>query len=274
MKTAFLLLFGLILSFTASSQSCLPQGITFSWQAEIDSFQTNYPGCIEIEGDVTIAGSDITNLNGLSVLTSIGGTLSIYVGYVSSLTGLENMTSVGDGLIIGSTSLTNLAGLENLTSVNSLWFSDNQSLSSLSGIDNLTFSGNLIWIYDNDSLSDCAVQSICNYLAGSGNSKIENNATGCNSREEVEVACGVGLEENNLSENHLKIYPNPASTSMTIENSGIGQLSIMNLRGQELQQQRITDLKTQIDISSLPSAIYFVRFTNDGTVHVGKFIKQ
>jgi S-formylglutathione hydrolase FrmB len=53
--------------------SCLPQGITFTNQAQIDNFQTNYPGCTEIEGDVTIAGDDITNLNGLSVLTSIGG---------------------------------------------------------------------------------------------------------------------------------------------------------------------------------------------------------
>ena len=33
---------------------CLPEGITFSTQAEIDNFQTNYPGCTEIEGDVVI----------------------------------------------------------------------------------------------------------------------------------------------------------------------------------------------------------------------------
>ena len=50
------------------AQPCLPEGITFSTQAEIDSFQINYPSCTEIEGDVTIEGWDIANINGLNVL--------------------------------------------------------------------------------------------------------------------------------------------------------------------------------------------------------------
>jgi hypothetical protein len=49
--------------------TCLPEGINFTTQAQIDNFQTNYPGCTEIEGDVLILGSNITNLTGLSVLT-------------------------------------------------------------------------------------------------------------------------------------------------------------------------------------------------------------
>ena len=58
-------------------QACLPDGITFSTQEQIDNFQTNYPNCSEIEGSVAISGDDITNLNGLNVLTSIGGDLMI-----------------------------------------------------------------------------------------------------------------------------------------------------------------------------------------------------
>ena len=34
--------------------------------------------CMEIEGDVTISGSGITNLFGLNVVTHIGGSLEIY----------------------------------------------------------------------------------------------------------------------------------------------------------------------------------------------------
>ena len=60
------------------TQGCLPQGITFTAQEEIDNFQTNYPGCTEIEGDVTITGDNITNLYGLSVLTAVDGFLYIY----------------------------------------------------------------------------------------------------------------------------------------------------------------------------------------------------
>ena len=54
----------LFIQFTVSSQSCLPDGITFETQAQVDSFQINHPGCFEIEGDVTISGDNITNLNG------------------------------------------------------------------------------------------------------------------------------------------------------------------------------------------------------------------
>ena len=61
------------------SQGCLPEGITFTTQAQIDSFQINYPGCTEIEGDVEIYGywEDITNLSSLNVLTSIGRNLRV-----------------------------------------------------------------------------------------------------------------------------------------------------------------------------------------------------
>jgi len=54
------------------SQPCLQEGVTFSTQEQIDSFQANYPNCTEIEGGVLIEGSDITNLDGLNVITSIG----------------------------------------------------------------------------------------------------------------------------------------------------------------------------------------------------------
>ena len=65
-----------------SAQPCLPDGITFYTQAQIDSFQILHPNCTEIEGDVEINGDDITNLNGLNVVTSIGGRLLIGISNV------------------------------------------------------------------------------------------------------------------------------------------------------------------------------------------------
>lgn len=55
--------------------SCLPEGIIFSNQAQIDNFNSNYPDCTEIKGGVLIEGNDISNLDGLSIVTSIGGYL-------------------------------------------------------------------------------------------------------------------------------------------------------------------------------------------------------
>ena len=67
MKNLSILLIALLMVNSGMAQSCLPQGITFNWQADVDNFQNNYPGCTQIQGDVTMSGSDITNLNGLSV---------------------------------------------------------------------------------------------------------------------------------------------------------------------------------------------------------------
>ena len=70
----------LLIALTLSTQTnlfsqCLPDGITFSTQEQIDSFQTDYPGCTEILGDVTIEGDDISNLSGLNVIVKINGIL-------------------------------------------------------------------------------------------------------------------------------------------------------------------------------------------------------
>ena len=93
MKKLFLLpLICFFLHIDLHSQACLPQGIVFTTQSEIDSFQVTYPNCTEIGGSVGIGGSDITNLHGLDVITTIGGNLRIYDNpLLENLTGLENM---------------------------------------------------------------------------------------------------------------------------------------------------------------------------------------
>jgi len=109
----------LLLSFfvvgNVNAQSCLPEGITFTTQEQIDNFQANYPGCTEIEGDVIIhdnAVGSISNLIGLNVITTFGGNLGIYVNNaLFCFEGLENLTSIAGDFVIGSNpALTNLAG--------------------------------------------------------------------------------------------------------------------------------------------------------------------
>ncbi len=136
-------------------QSCLPDGITFSTQQQIDDFATNYPGCTEIEGGVLIDGASITNLNGLAQLTSIGRGLHIWRNAaLTSLSGLDNLTSIGGGLAIDrNDGLTSLSGLDNLTSIERLYIHDNAALTSLSGLENLTSIGVELWIYGNNALT-------------------------------------------------------------------------------------------------------------------------
>ena len=85
----------------------------------------------------------------------------------------------------------------------------------------------------------------------------------------------VGISE--PQESGFIIYPCPAADLITIESITIAtqsHLSIVNLNGQQLITRQITKPKTQIDISNLPSGVYFVRLTNDKTVEVGKFVKR
>ncbi|MCD4730087.1 MAG: T9SS type A sorting domain-containing protein, partial [Bacteroidales bacterium] len=154
--------------------SCLPEGITFTTQAQIDSFQTNYPNCTEIEGDVQIGewggSADIHNLDGLIVLNSILGSLNIYANdSLPNLSGLNNLTYIDDSLHINSNNaLTSLTGLENLNYINgSLLLFNNDVLSSLSALSNLDSIGYNIIINNNDELTNLTGLENLTYINGS-----------------------------------------------------------------------------------------------------------
>ena len=175
--------------------------------------------------------------------------------------------------------MTNVAGLENLTSIGGdLTIQSNQALNSLAGLDNIDASSiNNLTIYSNTSLSSCEVQSICDYLGSPGGSiVITNNATGCDSQQEVEDACElVSIDEARISQSIL-IYPNPASSTFTLEASfgpsPDATLSITNTSGQQIVSRKITKTKTEIDISHLPTGVYIVKVWNDKNVTVQKMI--
>lgn len=149
---------------------CLEDGIVFTSQAQVDSFPINYQYCTQIQGDVEINGSDITNLDALDVLTDIEGSLWIH----------ENPL------------LLNLVGLISLDRINgSLTIEDNDALVSLSGLDSIEVNSiDEIHISNNSSLSNCSVYSVCYFIAGAeGIIEIINNAENCNSEEEIAENC-------------------------------------------------------------------------------------
>ncbi|HOW31851.1 MAG TPA: hypothetical protein PLP88_09800, partial [Bacteroidales bacterium] len=139
-KVIFLLAALLISACSAFSQGCLPDGIEFTTQAQIDSFQINYPGCSYIEGSVEILYSgDITNLEGLNSLDSIGGYLEIDCRRLKNLNGLNNLVKINRNLMIAACdSLVNLEGLSNLTTIgDNFLINYNVNLLNFEGLDNL-----------------------------------------------------------------------------------------------------------------------------------------
>jgi len=146
------------------AQTCLPEGINFTTQAQIDSFQINYPGCTEIGGDVLIGDyqSDITNLNGLSMLNAIDGSLTVYGTSLVTFEELNNLNFIGgyfsigtvyNQIGIGNPLLQSLTGLENLTYIGeSLGIQFNTSLTALAAIDGLSSIEGYLSIANNESL--------------------------------------------------------------------------------------------------------------------------
>jgi hypothetical protein len=138
------------------AQGCLPEGITFNYQYQIDNFQSSYPGCTEIEGDVSINSSDITNFNGLSVVTSIGGNLLIFFNpYLLNLEGLNNLNYVGGYIEIwANDNLTSLSGLNGLTELGGSLIIDNYPLLCLEGLEALTTVGGILRIKSNSLITN------------------------------------------------------------------------------------------------------------------------
>lgn len=139
------------------AQECLPEGITFSTQAQMDAFATDYPDCTTILGDVIIeetSSGNITSLKGLSGITAFGDYLEIHENTaLTDLSGLEQVSNIWGGLnIYGNPGLETLKGLEGLQSVHgSLRVALNhnlrniQALSALQSVDeDVTISDNLI----------------------------------------------------------------------------------------------------------------------------------
>ena len=84
----------------------------------------------------------------------------------------------------------------------------------------------------------------------------------------------VGLSEHHQTENVLEVYPNPASTNISIETTLKGHLAIFNLNGQQLLEQKITVPLTTIDVSKLVNGIYLLMAVDENGVQVGKIIKH
>lgn len=156
-KIPFLFLTIILLSNYSFSQACLPEGITFQYQEEIDNFEASYPGCTVIEGNVNIWTNDITNLDGLSVINRIGGNLFIHnTYYLSDLSGLQNIDTIEGSLALQSNlNLTSLNGLEDLAYVGgSVDIFNNTRLNNLTGLRNLTNISGFLEIAITDSLKN------------------------------------------------------------------------------------------------------------------------
>jgi len=239
----------------------------------------------------------LTSLTGLSNLTSINGDLEISCNDVlTSLNGLENLTSIEGSLFIGNFKgsipsgicygnplLSSLLAMSNLESVGGgIKILCNDTLSTLAGIDNID-AGSIedLYIFKNSNLSTCEVISICDYLsAPTGGIDINDNATGCNTQEEVEQACESASIEDLYLIQECMVSPNPFTTSTTLsytlDKPSTVTISIFNPQGQLIEKIELEQTKgeqqVQWDAEGLPAGIYYFRIQAGVQYGSGKLI--
>ena len=71
----------------------------------------------------------------------------------------------------------------------------------------------------------------------------------------------------------VTVYPNPATDHITVENLSGGSISILNVDGQVMLQQNISNNKTTVDVSGLPEGVYMLKAVSSTASVTKKFIK-
>lgn len=259
MKKLIMLLPALLLVTSAGAEGCFPDGITFSSQSQVNSYRTAYPECSQILGDVTICGPGITNLNGLSIITSIQGSLIIECNaLLTSLNGLDNLASVamdvfiegnpllenieklsglsyigGNLIITNNPLLENLHGLEGVFQISGkLWIEDNVSLESLLGLDNLSQTGGLIRISANQSLQN--FDGLAS-LTSIGGSLVIGGTGHLGSIGNPSLTNITGLSQLTLIEGSLQVENNISLASLAgLDNILPGSISDLSVYGNSL----------------------------------------
>ena len=223
--------------------SSVSEYLYFEWTKYLLNFN-GLDSLSYISGALLVDGNDaIENFEGLEKLTTVGG---IQIDRNSSLINFTGLSALRSADYIGvwdNPNLRNFHGLESLDSLTyDLSITHNDKLKSLDGLNNLRFVGFYIEIGNNDSitsleglesidssflqwirindnlsLSNCATQAICEFLADPMHIiSLENNMEGCNTRVEIEEDCLVDVDN---IENFTKVavYPNPFTTSTAIQ---------------------------------------------------------
>lgn len=156
-------------------------------------------GINSVAGSLVIRGVNAPDLSGLSNITgALAGNLDIsYNEFLTNLDGLSGITQVGGPLdIVGnygisaSSALTSLTGLSGIISIGGFLRIRGTFVTDLSGISNIDPTTITDLYLEINLLSFCEVPNICTYLSNPLNpATILSNATNCTSRSAIEMAC-------------------------------------------------------------------------------------
>lgn len=223
-----------------------------------------------------VESPNLINLDGLENIVSVTGTLR--VGFNASLVDLSVFSSlvvVGDLDIYENENLISLNGLQNLTQIDrTLSILNNPNLTDILSLDNVSpFEVDSFAIANNGNLSVCDSELICALIASSGVGKtIINNGPDCNSIQEVEDMCLLGVEDETLAA-QVRLFPNPAIHEFYIQLPDLVQLNSVDVY--TVTGRRVaSSLSATVDVRSLPSGVYFAAVDTERGSVIRRLIKE
>lgn len=89
-----------------------------------------------------------------------------------------------------------------------------------------------------------------------------NNNTKC-----ITIDYDNGIQINN---NTVNVFPNPANTTLTVENIAGAQISVFNIAGQEVLSVEAANANETLNVSALPEGMYIVRVVNGTEIGTSK----
>ena len=234
--------------------------LVFNSQQDIDNYFVNYPNCTTPETTLIIEGDDITNLDGLNGITSVGGLWlqnNPLLTNVDGLNSLTNFTDFGNFLFLiinNNPLLTNLSALINATNdyPMDIQIVNNPQLVSLNGLQGIQGVGYTIVVSNNDLLVDfngfngftniddliikdnAALASFngLDNLGITGSFEFENNdaMTSFTSLNDVNPLCGFTIRDNEMLadiDGFVDTFEDICGPNIIIENNP--NLSVCNI---------------------------------------------
>ncbi len=83
-----------------------------------------------------------------------------------------------------------------------------------------------------------------------------------------------GTHEIEAIRNSILIFPNPATKYITIESVEPATIEIYSMQGQRMKVTSTNDIRINVDVSALPSGVYFLKAKTGKGIVMKKFVKQ
>lgn len=214
---------------------------------------------------LNIFNNDI--LNDTLDLGSINYINNLVIGDNNSLIGISSLPdSISSFKLWNNESLLFVENMNQVSVSRSLNISGNSSLTSLPDFAPSLPNFYRLGIIDNSNLSICQSDGICQYLSENPAEDIVHiydNAPGCNTRSEVEVACMIPTEEIPAASTNIRITPNPVSTyfevALTDENQGfLDNVRVFDGLGRLVFEDQLPDSSVRVETSDWVKGMYFV----------------